>query len=512
MQQNRFREKIKTLDELEEIIQQLKAQGKTVVHCHGVFDLMHPGHIRHLGAAKEIGDVLVVTVTPDEYVGKGPGRPIFNQHLRTETIAAIQSVDYVAVNKWPTAVKTIEKLKPHVYAKGSEYAAPENDLTGGIIHEEDAVKSIGGRIIFTDEITFSSTELINRHLDVFNDEVKNFLEDFRKRHPASEIVDLLKSIRDMKVLVVGETIIDEYHYCKAIGKPAKEAILATKYISEETFAGGIIAVVNHLAGFCDNVHLVSCLGTLDTKEKFILNHLKPHIEPKFFYRDNTRTIVKRRFVDPDFLAKMFELAYIDDRDLPKELEKDVCNYLHAIVPDYDLVLIADYGHGFIGKDVVRVLCGKAKFLAVNAQTNSANFGFNPITKYPRADYVCIDEQEIRLACHDRFGRMEDTIINIAKKLGSKRIVATRGHLGCITYYAEDNKFYEVPVFSNKIVDRVGAGDAYLAVTSPCVAMGASMEVVGFIGNAVGAMAVGIVCNRSSIEPVPLYKYIVTLLK
>ncbi len=511
MQENNWREKIKTLDELEEIIKQLKVQDKTVVHCHGVFDLMHPGHVRHLEAAKDSGDMLVVTVTPDEYVGKGPGRPVFNQHLRAETIGAMQSVDYVAINEWPTAVKTIKKLKPHAYVKGSEYAAPEDDLTGGISHEEDAVTSIGGRIIFTDEITFSSTELINRHLNVFNDEVRVFLDDFKKRHPSSEIIDLLKRLSDLKVLVIGETIIDEYHYCKAIGKPVKEAVLATKYISEETFAGGVIAVANHLAGFCNDVHMVSCLGTLDTKEEFILDHLKPHIQPKFFYRNNTRTIIKRRFVDPDFLTKLFQLAYIDDRDLPAELNKETCDYLEATIPDYDLVLVVDYGHGFIQKDITRILCEKARFLSVNAQTNSSNYGFNPITKYPSADYICIDEPEIRLASHDKFGKLEDLIIDTANKLDCKNVVITRGHVGSISYDT-DGKFYEIPIFSSNVVDRIGAGDAYLAITSPCVAMGADMELVAFIGNAVGAMAVGIVCNRSSIEPVSLYKYITTLLK
>jgi rfaE bifunctional protein nucleotidyltransferase chain/domain len=114
--------KIKSLDELSDIILALKKDGKTIVQCHGVFDLLHPGHILHFQAAKREGDILVVTVTKDEYVDKGPGRPVFNQRIRTESIAAIQCVDYVALNGWPTAVETIKKLKPDVYVKGSEYA------------------------------------------------------------------------------------------------------------------------------------------------------------------------------------------------------------------------------------------------------------------------------------------------------------------------------------------------------------------------------------------------------
>src|SRR3990172_8805312 len=113
-------EKIKPLDELALIVAELKTAGRQVVHCHGVFDLIHPGHIRHLHSAKTQGDVLVVTVTPDEYVNKGPGRPIFNQRLRVESLAAFACVDYVAINRWPTAVETILLLKPDVFVKGSD--------------------------------------------------------------------------------------------------------------------------------------------------------------------------------------------------------------------------------------------------------------------------------------------------------------------------------------------------------------------------------------------------------
>ncbi|MFC1944127.1 adenylyltransferase/cytidyltransferase family protein [Chloroflexota bacterium] len=136
--------KIKSLDELAEIISALKSEGKVVVQCHGVFDLLHPGHIKHLEIAKREGDVLLVTVTRDDYVAKGPGRPVFNQYLRIDSLAALSCTDYVAVNEWPTAVEVIKKLKPDVYAKGSDYADEREDLTGKIREEEETIKSVGG--------------------------------------------------------------------------------------------------------------------------------------------------------------------------------------------------------------------------------------------------------------------------------------------------------------------------------------------------------------------------------
>lgn len=502
-------DKIKNLDELSDIIRALKEKGNRIVQCHGVFDLLHPGHIQHLEAAKGEGDILIVTVTPDEYVGKGPGRPVFNQKLRAESIASLQCVDYVAINEWPTAVETIKKLKPDVYAKGGDYANREDDPTGQVYREEEAIKSIGGRMYFTAGITFSSTGLLNAHFDVYPEEARKFLEEFRHNYSAEDIIKRLKNLRKIMVLVIGDAIIDQYHYCSTLGKSPKENIITTKYLEEETFAGGALAAANHVAGFCENVHLVTCLGRQNSYEEFILSHLKPNITAKFFYRDGS-TIIKRRFVEEALLSKMFEICYLDDQELGEPVSQEVYNYLQVNTGDYDLVLVPDFGHGFIGGKLAQLLSDKAKFLAVNTQTNSANAGFNLITKYPRADYICIDETEIRLACHDKSGKLEDLITRIAKELKCNRIAVTRGHHGSLTY-ASENGFFEIPVLSEKVVDRVGAGDAYLSVTSPCVADGNPMEMVGFVGNAVGALKVRIVCNRDSVEPIPLYKFIRALL-
>jgi rfaE bifunctional protein nucleotidyltransferase chain/domain len=503
--------KIKSIDELTGIVQGLKNQGKRVVHCHGVFDLLHPGHIKHLEAARCEGDVLVVTVTRDEYVGKGPGRPVFNHRLRAESIAALGCVDYVAINHWPTAVETIKVLKPDLYVKGSDYAEKEKDITGGIYAEEEAILSVGGKIKFTDELTFSSTQLLNEYLGVYPEPTHRFLREFRERYPADDVIRYLKSVQDLKVMVIGEAIIDEYFYCEAQGKSPKETIVSTRYLSQERFAGGALACANHVAGLCRQVELVSCLGRQNPQEDFIRKHLKPNVNPVFFYREDTCTVVKRRFVEPAFLTKMFQICYLTNELIPPDVEKEICSYLGDSLKMYDLVIVADYGHGLFTSNIIELIYKRSNFSAVATQTNSANIGFNMITKYPNIGYICIDEPEIRLAVHDRFGRLEDIIRIIARDLGCKRITITRGHLGSIAYDGGD-RFYHIPVFSTKVVDRVGAGDAYLSITAPCVANNTPMEVVGFIGNVAGAIAVSIVCNRSPIEPVPLMRFISTLLR
>jgi rfaE bifunctional protein nucleotidyltransferase chain/domain len=154
--------KILDLDKLAKELSDLKSKGKKIVHCHGCFDMMHPGHIKYFQASKRMGDILVVTVTPDQYVDKGSGRPVFDQNLRTESIAALECVDYVAVNRWPTAENTLRLLVPDYYVKGQEFEKLQ-DKTGKIQKEVDVVKEIGGEMRFTHEIVFSSTKILNRY-------------------------------------------------------------------------------------------------------------------------------------------------------------------------------------------------------------------------------------------------------------------------------------------------------------------------------------------------------------
>lgn len=151
------------LDSLIKESEKHKSEGKTVILCHGCFDLLHPGHIKHFQAAKQMGDILMVTVTPDVYVDKGPGRPIFNQDLRAESIAALECVDYAAVNKWPTSVEILKALKPDIYVKGQEFEKLE-DKTGKLQKEHKVLEDLGIQIRFTHEVVFSSTKLIKQYL------------------------------------------------------------------------------------------------------------------------------------------------------------------------------------------------------------------------------------------------------------------------------------------------------------------------------------------------------------
>lgn len=154
--------KVVTLEELAARVAALHAAGKKVAHCHGCFDLMHPGHIKHFQAARALADALVVTVTPDRFIDKGPGRPAFPEQLRAESIAALECVDWVAVNRWPTAVETLRLVRPDYYVKGQEFERLE-DKTGKLQGEYAVLRETGGEMRFTHEVVYSSTALLRQH-------------------------------------------------------------------------------------------------------------------------------------------------------------------------------------------------------------------------------------------------------------------------------------------------------------------------------------------------------------
>ncbi len=513
MQQLSAREgsKILTLDQLADKIAELKDAGLKVVLCHGVFDLLHIGHLRHFKQAKRFGDVLVVTITEDKFVNKGPHRPAFPEPLRAEALEDLSVVDYVGISRWPTATELIKKLKPNYYVKGQDYADPSKDVTGGIDLEREAIESVGGEIAFTDDITYSSTALINRNIPVHSAEVGAYLQALSAKYEPGDISALIESMKYQKVLVIGEAIIDEYVYCEALGKSAKEPMLAIKRISDERFAGGTLAVANNIVNFSNSCGLISLIGDDGVYDEFLEDSLNEKVTAHLLKRDSSPTIVKRRFVDNYYFSKLLSVYEINDAPLTDSDEDTLCALLDKEIPNYDVVVVVDFGHSMLTPRVAEVISSNAKFLALNSQSNAGSIGFQTIFKYKTANYICITENEIRLEVRDKVSDLKNIIPALAKQIDCERIVVTRGRSGSIGFERSSGQYVEAPALAGPVVDRMGAGDAFLAISSICAALKSPMDVMQFIGNAVGAQAVSTVGHRNSIGKPTLLKYVNSLL-
>lgn len=273
----------------------------------------------------------------------------------------------------------------------------------------------------------------------------------------------LSRVKDFRVLLVGDAIMDEYRYVKPIGKAVKEAALSAIAGKAEIFRGGVWAAAQHTLGFCAHIDVM-----------------------------HGRDVMwNTRLVDETYLRKLFVLH---ERRENGEAVQDYD------IRDYDLVIVTDFGHGTMTKELIERVAREARYLAVNAQTNSTNYGFNLITKYRSADFVVVDELEARLAAHDLDSPIEDVIL----ALGFKNIIVTMGANGAVGF---DGAFERQVAQTDKVVDTMGAGDAFLCVTAPYAAAGYSMKQLLRIGNAAGAIKVGIVGHRAAVTREALEKYL-----
>ncbi len=502
--------KVLALDELAEQLDTIRGTQR-IVHCHGVFDLLHIGHVRYLEAAAKLGDILVVTITPDQYVNKGPNRPAFPAELRAEHVAALGCVTWAAVNRWPTAIEPIGMLKPDLYVKGSEYRNESGDVSGAITKEREAVEAAGGQLTFTDDIVFSSSNLLNRFMPQLPSSTQRWLDGFNERYGIDHVTAAFEAARPIRLLVIGEAIIDEYLHCESIGKSSKEPTLVVKSGKRERMAGGILAVANNAAACCDSVHVVTQLGDRDPQRSFCREHLCDGVSPTFLTRIDAPTIMKRRYVDSYFRNKLFEVYQVNDAPLSREDNEAFLAALKPAVAEADAVLVVDFGHSLMTPEAVELVCDSARFLAVNVQANAGNLGFNLIGKYPRADLLCVAQNELRLEFRDKTGDLHNLLEAAGHKLGAAAAVCTRGKHGCLTWSKTHGRSH-LPAVAAKVVDRVGAGDTFLSILAPVVAAGAPLEVAAFLASVAGAEAVATVGHRRSLDRVALLKHATTLLK
>jgi sugar/nucleoside kinase (ribokinase family) len=299
-----------------------------------------------------------------------------------------------------------------------------------------------------------------------------------------------------------------------MGKASKSAAITAQRLESEIYAGGVLAVANHISNFVDQVELITTYGNnyginyIDLiKEK-----LGSNVKFSGIYTENRPTILKKRFVDNVFKKqKLFEIVEIDDSPFPEVIRNEILSRVDRAGNDFDLIVVADFGHGLIDEIIAEYLTSKKTFLSVNAQTNSANTGFNLLTQYPRCDYFAIDKEEARLATHSKFGKVETILENLISRTSAQMGAITLGVEGSIIGSPSSNLIIKTPIFSDDVVDTIGAGDAFLSITSLMAKNGNSIEEIGFVGNAVGAMAVRILGNKSFIEKIPLMKYLKTLL-
>ncbi len=487
----------------------LKYKDKIIVHCHGVFDLFHNGHLDYLNSAKKYGDILIVSITNDKNVNKGPGRPRFNQNERSKLLCSLSIIDFVVINNEPTAVNIISKLKPNFYVKGKDYLVKKKDLTKGIYKEERALNKVNGKIVFTNDDLKSSTELINENFSLFNNDQKKAIKNIKNKFSIEKIINYINEIQNENVFIVGEPIIDQYIFCKPMNLSSKSPSISSKFIDKKDYAGGSLAIARQAASLGCNV-TCSFIANKDNITKKVFREISKNkmINLDYIINSKVPTPIKTRYIEPGSKQRIFEIVDIDSEPQEKEVYQKLLRKIKINANKNSLNIIADFGHGLINNEIINFLSKKKNVIAVNVQTNSENHGFNVFSKYENYFYLSIDERECRLGMHDRY----TNIMHLGHKLHNKNnnnLSITLAKNGSIFF--QNSKMYYCPVFYSKPLDTTGAGDAYFIITSLLVKSGCDPELIPFIGNMYAGLATQIIGNSEPVKKIDLIRSINAIL-
>ncbi|MEM1424436.1 MAG: adenylyltransferase/cytidyltransferase family protein, partial [Planctomycetota bacterium] len=298
----RTRAKILTRDELLARRRQAGDAGLTVVQCHGCFDIVHPGHVRHLQFAAQQGERLLVSITPDEGVNKGDGRPLFSEDLRAENLAALDCVDWVYINDGPTAEGLLAESRPDVYIKGREYESNDDPR---FLAERAIIESHGGRVVFSSgDVVFSSTALVEAlgagragQAEHERDPLTARLQPLGSTHDLSypTLAKRVASFAGMRVAVFGEAVLDTYVHCDRPEVGTESPVLSLRPVSERTFDGGAAVVASHLAALGARPTLVTALPETLQGEAFRDRMARAGVEVEAV-GTSTPMLEKRRFL------------------------------------------------------------------------------------------------------------------------------------------------------------------------------------------------------------------------
>lgn len=448
--------KIIYFDELSKFTK--KNKNKKIIHCHGVFDIVHPGHIRHLSYCKNRADILVVSITADKFIKKGIYRPLIPEKIRANNLAALEVVDYVIIDKFKYPHNLIKKLKPNFFAKGNEYQNLSNPLTQ---KENDILKSFGGKMIFTPgDIIFSSTKIINESkIDLKYEKLKSLIEE--SNYSLEKILKLTSKFKKIKIHVLGDLIVDTIHECEAVAGLHKTPTLSLIKKNSNSYLGGAGIVAAHFASFSNNVTLTTVLGK-DTIGNFAKKMIKKYkIKLNAIYALDRTTTEKSIFT-----SKGHNLLKVNNVNNDPINEQNLDSIISKIKKTKcDIFVIADYRHGIFNKDSCQKIVKSIRRKSFKVADSQVASRWGNILDFKFFDLITPTEQEARYSLFEQdltIRALADKLLKLSK---SKNIILKIGERGLIALGKNNPDYITLDPFVDKVVDTNGAGDALLAYSS-----------------------------------------------
>lgn len=477
-------------------VRQAQADGEVVVMCHGCFDIVHPGHVRHLQQAAKLGDRLLVTITGDSLIEKGTGRPLIPQELRAENLAALDCVDWVAINPRPTAAELLELVQPDIYVKGREY---EHNRDPRFRLEREIVERHGGRVVFTSgDVVFSSTALINA-LEESASPVQSTLRRLIAQHDISpsSVDPLIASFAGKRVLVIGETIKDTYVMCDRPSVAGESPIMTLRPLEHRSFDGGAAIIARHVAAMGARPTLLT--GLPRTTEAAAMRHRleSDGVETRWLVVDGPHQgmVEKQRFLVGT--TKVMKLDLGGPLTLDAARQREFVQAACDAAGQCEAVIIADFGQGLFTPSMLSALCTTLRPI-VPLMTGDVSGRRSNLLAMRAMNLICPSESEMRDALHDYDEGLSSVAWRIMNTTHSSAMIVTLGAEGLIAFDRAPGSDLDpedwrtrltaqhVPALAPYAVDELGCGDALLAAATLTLAAGGSLVLAATLGSVAAA--------------------------
>lgn len=488
-------------------LDQFRKKNKIVL-CHGVFDVLHYGHISYLNTAKKFGDILVVSVTDDSFVSKGPDRPVFSALIRAKFLLNLEAVDFVIISKSPNAISVLSQIKPNYYVKDQEYKSKDNSFFKNFSLEKNFLKKINCKIKFTNEIKFSSSNLINLKFNNFDDLQIKYLNNIKKKYSIEYIIGIFEKFKKLSVCLIGDPIIDRYIFSSVEGIASKSPTLASVYKEKEDYAGGCLAVASMLANLGSDVNLIYYSDK---------NRLTKIVEKKLHKKINLIQIKNKkkskipiieRIVNVPRLEKLHQMYYFENFEHDINSIKNFKKQVNKFYKKSNIMLVIDFGFNFLQNKLTKFI---DKFnYSSNVHSNSVNKNFNNASKYKKSIYQTFNLNEYlfdrRLKHENDIGQLLKSIKKNEKKVN---FAITLGKKGSIL--KKKQELIYCPSFYSFTRDTTGSGDAFFALTALLNELNTELDLSAFLGNVYAGLHASTIGNKNFYKAEDLIKAIKILL-
>ena len=488
--------KIKTAAEIAAIIGARPRQRK-VIMCHGTFDIVHPGHVRHLLYAKSKGDLLIASLTADTHIQKANFRPFVPQELRAFNLAALEVVDFVVIDNDPTPIQNISVIQPDYFAKGYEYT--REGLHPRTAEEKGAVEAYGGEIIFTPgDIIYSSSNIIETEPPAIATEKLMALID-AEGHRFEDLRDTLYRLKGIRVHVVGDTIVDSYTHTVLIGGMTKTPTMSVRFENRADFVGGAGIVAKHLQAAGAEVTFSTILGD-DPLAEFVLKDLENAGVECMPIIDRTRpTTHKNAIIAGGY--NLLKIDTLDNRSISERIVGVLCEQISDVPAD--IVLFSDFRHGTFNRETIPPLTKAIPQNTFRVADSQVASRWGNILEFHGFDLITPNEREARFALGDQDSVVRPLGLELYRQAGCKVLILKLGERGLMTFRSMPKKdedvrsFFALDSFADRVVDAVGAGDALLAYAA--LALFSSKSTVA--ASVLGALAAAVECGHEGNIPV-----------